>query len=101
MRYISFDDETKKALKELFGKEVLATRIERSGLGERICDVELNCGNSTTITFAMLKKLSEIFGTDKIDVNNEIYRGGGCETCAYEEIEAKIQIYEPSRNVPL
>lgn len=52
-----------------------------------------------SLSFAMLKKLSDLFGTDKIDVDN--YGRGGCETCDYGSAYGHtIQVLEPTKNVP-
>lgn len=45
-----------------------------------------------------LFKLSEIFGTQKIDVDH--YSKGGCETCDYgSDYGHTIQIYDATKNV--
>jgi hypothetical protein len=54
--------------------------------------------NSPGINFATLKKLSDMFGTDKIDVDN--YSSGGCDTCDWgSDYGHTIQIYEPTKRV--
>lgn len=51
------------------------------------------------ISFGMLKKLSDLFGTEKIDVDN--YSRGGCETCDWGSAYGHtIQVLEPTKNVP-
>lgn len=52
-----------------------------------------------SLSFAMLKKLSEFFGTDHIDVDN--YSRGGCETCDFGSAYGHtIQVLDPTKNVP-
>jgi hypothetical protein len=99
---VEFNKETKEELFKLFGRYVTPKLTKRKGgdVGDSLYDLEIDCGNCSQISFTMLTKVSEIFGTNKIDVNNEIVGGGGCESCSYEEIEVKIQIYEPVKNVP-
>jgi hypothetical protein len=51
------------------------------------------------ISFAKLKALSEIFGTDAIDVDNYC-TSTGCDTCGYgSNYGHTIQIYNPTKNV--
>ena len=59
---------------------------------------ELELHKSIPITYKMLRALAEWFGTEKIDVNNAVGYGGGCETCAYEYVDTTIQIYNPTFN---
>ena len=48
------------------------------------------------LNFTHLKALSELFGTDKIDVNHFAY--SGCDTCDYGSSYGNtIQVYEPQR----
>jgi hypothetical protein len=50
-----------------------------------------------TLNFSTLKKLSELFGTDNVDVDN--YGQGGCETCDYgSDYGHTIQIREITKN---
>lgn len=50
------------------------------------------------LSFASLKRLSEIFGTEEIDVDQ--YSNGGCESCDYgSDYGHTIQIYNPTKNV--
>ncbi len=52
------------------------------------------------ISFERLKKLSEFFGTDKVDVVDKIARGG-CETCDYGSAYGhQIKVLNPTKNVP-
>jgi hypothetical protein len=51
-----------------------------------------------TLGFAQLKALSELFGTDEIDVDDYSY--GGCESCDYgSDYGHTIQIYNPTKNI--
>lgn len=87
------------ALGTFYGASKIATN--NPGLGERYRrGIEIDCGSEFTVTFAKLKKLSVIFGTDKIDVNSYTHHGGYCETCEYEETRVTLQIYEPTKNIP-
>lgn len=61
---------------------------------------EVDFGSNFTVTFSILKKLSDFFGTEKIDVNNYTESGGGCESCYYESAAIKIQVYEATKNLP-
>lgn len=50
------------------------------------------------LDFAKLVRLSEIFGTQKIDVDD--YSNYGCESCDYgSDYGHTIQIYEPTKNI--
>lgn len=103
MSKIEFSEETKKALLDAIGFCPSAKKIVTGtiGLGGRYRNgIELECGANFTVTFDRLKKVSAIFGTDKIDVNNYVYQGGYCETCSYEEAQISLQIYEPTKGVP-
>ena len=52
-----------------------------------------------TLSFGKLKKLSDLFGTDKIDVDN--YGEKGCETCDYgSSYGHTIQVSDLTKNVP-
>ena len=54
--------------------------------------------SAPTLQFAKLKKLSEIFGTEKIDVDD--FGHGGCETCDYgSEYGHEITLINPTKNV--
>lgn len=85
--HIEFVPAIKESLKDIFGHYVTASKIKGG--------VELDAGSSCTVTYVMLMKLSEVFDTTQIDVNNQIVRGGYCETCEYEETQVTIQIFEP------
>lgn len=51
-------------------------------------------------SFSTLKKLSELFGTDKIDVNN--WSLGGCETCDFgSSYKVEFEIYGATKNIPM
>lgn len=51
------------------------------------------------LSFEKLKKLSEYFGTEKIDVDD--YGQSGCETCDWgSEYGHRIQVYKPTKNIP-
>lgn len=76
-------------LKDIFGFYVGVSKIKGG--------VELDCGSNCTVTFQKLLRLSKIFGTEKIDVNNELIRGGYCETCSYEETQVTIQILKDTK----
>lgn len=53
---------------------------------------------SPNLNFSKLLKLSELFGTEKIDVDD--YEHEGCDTCDWgSEYGHTIQIYEPTKNV--
>ncbi len=53
----------------------------------------------TPITFSLLKKLSDYFFTEEIDVSdNETVSEGGCETCAFDVNYATIYVRNPKRN---
>lgn len=75
-------------------------KIEATERGFRIsmgAMYESPCG-SGGLTFAKLKEISELFGTDKIDVDD--YAISGCETCDYgSDYGHTIDIYEPTRNI--
>ena len=77
----------KANLLDIFGFYVTAKKIKDG--------IELDCGESCTMTFVRLKRLSEIFSTDRIDVNSELIRGGYCETCSYESTSIRVQILKP------
>lgn len=77
----------KADLFDIFGFYVTAKKIKDG--------IELDCGESCTMTFMRLKRLSEIFNTDRIDVNSEIISGGYCETCSYESTSIRVQILKP------
>jgi hypothetical protein len=50
-----------------------------------------------SISFAILKKLSDFFGTVKIDLDD--WARGGCETCDHgSSYGVSIQIYESTKN---
>lgn len=50
------------------------------------------------LSFKKLLALSELFGTDGIDVDD--YGSSGCDTCDYgSDYGHTIQIYEPTKNV--
>jgi hypothetical protein len=50
------------------------------------------------LNFSVLKKLSELFGTDNIDVDDYAY--GGCDTCDYgSNYGHEIAIREATKNV--
>lgn len=52
---------------------------------------------SPGLSFSHLKKLSELFGTDEVDVDN--YGHGGCESCDWgSDYGHTIQIYKPTKN---
>lgn len=49
------------------------------------CHLEIYIDNDQVdVSFANLKQVSEMFTTDKIDVNTEMEQRGYCETCSYE-----------------
>ena len=53
---------------------------------------------SPNLSFAILMKLSELFGTEEIDVDDFAY--GGCDTCDYGSCYGhEIQVYNPTKNV--
>lgn len=68
-------------------------------LGES--DIEITYGQMyypPELNFSTLKELSEVFGTDKIDVDN--YAECGCDSCDYgSDYGHTIQIYNPTKNV--
>ena len=101
---IILSPELKQAIYEAIGVNVgWATKLTTSPqLGDRYRrGFEIDCGTDFTVTFDKLKRLSEVFGTEKIDINNYVYSGGYCETCAYEEARVSLQIYEPTKNIPM
>ncbi len=50
------------------------------------------------VNLSNLMKLSEMFGTEKIDVDN--YANAGCDTCEYgSDYGHTFQIYEPTKRV--
>mgnify|MGYP000591318132 CR=1 FL=1 len=50
------------------------------------------------VSFKNLVKLSEIFGTDKIDVDD--YANSGCETCDYgSDYGHTIQVINPTKRI--
>jgi hypothetical protein len=52
---------------------------------------------SPVINFARLKALSDLFGTEAIDVDD--YANAGCETCDWgSDYGHTIQVYEPTAN---
>lgn len=52
--------------------------------------------SSPVINFSVLKKLSEMFGTEEIDVDDYAYKG--CDTCDHgSEYGHEIQIYGPTK----
>lgn len=54
-----------------------------------------NMYSSPQLSFAKLVKLSELFGTQKIDVDD--YAVAGCESCDFgSDYGHSIQIYEPT-----
>ena len=54
--------------------------------------------NAPELSFAALKRLSEIFGTEEIDVDD--YANSGCDTCGYgSDYGHTIQIYNATKNV--
>jgi hypothetical protein len=56
-------------------------------------------GVSPSLSFSKLKSLSELFGTDEIDVD-DYCNSGGCDTCDYgSDFGHTIQIYNPTLNV--
>jgi hypothetical protein len=68
---------------------------------QRVKDhIEIDLGTEATVGYAQLFAISEFFGTEKVDVNSYMERGGSCETCAYEHANLKIQIYDATKNVP-
>ena len=53
---------------------------------------------SPNLSFAILMKLSELFGTEEIDVDDFAYKG--CDTCDYgSSYGHEIQVYNPTKNV--
>ena len=71
-----------------------ASNIERRGeVGIEIAVRQMY--DPVEINFDKLKKLSDIFGTDKIDVDD--YAAGGCETCDYgSSYGHDIQVIAPT-----
>lgn len=54
--------------------------------------------DAPVINFTTLKKLSDLLGTEEIDVNN--YSQAGCETCDYgSSYGHEIQVYNPTKYV--
>jgi hypothetical protein len=54
---------------------------------------------SPELSFSILKQLSELFGTDEIDVDDYSY--SGCESCDYgSDYGHTIQVYNPTKNWP-
>lgn len=80
-------------------KDYNYSHIRVDKLGES--DIEITYGQmyeSPELNFSTLKELSEVFGTDKIDVDH--YAEGGCESCDYgSDYGHTIQIYNPTKNV--
>lgn len=75
--------------------------IEISKLGDSLLgqnNFEIKVGamyEPPTVNFEILKKLSELFGTVKIDLDN--FAEGGCETCDHgSDYGHTIQIYAPT-----
>lgn len=62
---------------------------------------ELSYGNmysAPVLNLGVLIKLSELFGTTEIDVDN--YSSRGCDTCDYgSDYGHTIQIYNPTKNI--
>lgn len=57
--------------------------------------------SAPSINFAMMKKLAEFFGTEKLDIDNMTINSKGCETCDHgSQYGHTIQILEPTKNVP-
>lgn len=50
------------------------------------------------VTFEDLQKVSELFGTAKINLDNEIREGGYCETCRYSYSITVLTIMQVRRN---
>ena len=62
---------------------------------------QIELGNEASLAFSQLVELGKLFGTDRIDVNSELERGGGCETCAYENANLTVQVYGATVNAPV
>ena len=83
--------------------EELKEIVHYSGLSNdkrhkpRVIKIECN----EKLVFSMLKKLSEFFGTEEIDVNSENREGGYCETCSYSYSVNIIEITNPTKNIDI
>ncbi len=69
-------DKIKVKLDEIFG---YCRSLEEHNGGLRI---ELS--DSAVVNYSSLKKVAELFQTDKIDVEAETLNEGYCETCSFE-----------------
>lgn len=91
-------------LKKILGWEAYVQRVNPPELKiDKISGgIELDFSkmyDAPSLSLAMLKALGEFFGTEKIDVDN--YSEGGCETCDHGSAYGhKIQVLEPTKNVP-
>lgn len=80
--------------KEMYSDEyIISSKIDNG--------FEISIGSMYTapqINFKILKQLSDLFGTIKIDVDD--YSNSGCETCDYgSNYGHSIQILEPTKNI--
>jgi hypothetical protein len=80
-----FDAEVVPALHKLvFDDEKMPTLCDVSPNGD-VVTMEFDADNHDPIvTFDLLTRLSQLFGTTKIDTRGETRNLGGCETCDYE-----------------
>ena len=62
--------------------------------------LQIDLGTEATLGYAQLLALSKYFGTEKINVNSYMERGGACETCSYDHANLKVQVYNATQNVP-
>lgn len=84
---------------ELFGDEwdVKKCRHPKLGLGFEIDFTEMY--EAPTLSYKMMKELSELFGTEEIDFDE--YSQGGCESCDYGSAYGyRVQVYRATMNKP-
>lgn len=95
-------EELKNTICDIFKDSVPQYRKSKYCRIEKIDDgFEISISamyEAPTISFETLKKISGLFGTDKIDMDN--FGHGGCETCDYgSDYGHTIQIYNPILNI--
>lgn len=93
------EDLKKILLGEQTGDYCRDTKISIVKMGQKIEIDMTQMYGPPPITFAMLKQLSDYFGTEQIDVDNSCIEKEGCETCDYgSEYGHSIQILNATRN---
>lgn len=72
----------REELQDLRDLEIVVTNFSEKRIDVRVQQMY----KFVDISFATLKKLSEVFGTDNIDINN--WSSRGCDTCDYDSCYA-------------